>query len=317
MDSPLVVTRADRGLTMPVLGGGLITGALALLGVWALNRASDDFNIMGWYANYVIPVGAILVGLVAGLGYGIAAWWMDRRVGNLMIGAIVLLQLGVYVMAQYIEYRQLNPHYEDGSPVGFWFYFDFMTRAFAFKEKHGDGFGEPMGTWGYAFRALEMAGFAFGGLIAPLILRALPYCHTCGVYMKSRELGVLPGGLRPRKFKKTEDEARAAFERDEARIMEESLKAVEVLGQIAAQGEIESLVAHMAPYQAHRKENEKLSCRLHVNLNECRMCGNGALNVTAHRGHGNQITQVPVGVFPLITNPTALRASEPADTGAA
>lgn len=303
MDAPSATGGGDRGLSLPVLGGGLITGGLALLGVWALGRASDDANIMGWYANYVIPIGAILVGLVAGLGYGLAAWWMDRRVNNVMLCAIVLLQVGVYLAAQYVEYRELGPQWDDGTPVGFWEYFDIMTRAFAFKEKHGDGYGAEMGAWGYAFRGLEMAGFAFGGLIAPLILRALPYCQHCGLYMKTRQLGIVPAGPRPQTFRKDDEAGRENYARDEAQLMAEGLATVQELVHFAAHGQLDALHERMAPYAGARKENEKLSARLHVSASECRQCGNGALNVVIHRGHGNKASQAPVGSFPLVLQP--------------
>jgi hypothetical protein len=55
-----------------VILAGLLTTALALLGVYVLD-AKGDFNIMGWHLNYVIPGGAIIVGLVASSGYGVAS----------------------------------------------------------------------------------------------------------------------------------------------------------------------------------------------------------------------------------------------------
>src|SRR5438105_15575156 len=59
---------------VPVLLCGLATTALTLLGVYALNRVAPDFNIMGWYANKILPMGSMLVGIAASSGYGIAAW---------------------------------------------------------------------------------------------------------------------------------------------------------------------------------------------------------------------------------------------------
>ena len=56
----------------PVLLCGLATTALALFGVYLLDAKTDDFHIMGWYANYILPVGAVIVGVAASSGYGIA-----------------------------------------------------------------------------------------------------------------------------------------------------------------------------------------------------------------------------------------------------
>ncbi len=40
-----------------VLMSGLFTTAATLAGVYWLGRNAEEFHIMGWYANYVIPVG--------------------------------------------------------------------------------------------------------------------------------------------------------------------------------------------------------------------------------------------------------------------
>jgi hypothetical protein len=53
-----------------VLAAGGFTTLAALAGVFALGRHGT--NIMGWYANYVIPAGALLVGMACASGYAIA-----------------------------------------------------------------------------------------------------------------------------------------------------------------------------------------------------------------------------------------------------
>ena len=50
-----------------VLISGLVTTVLTLLGIYVLD-ARTDFHIMGLYANYILPVGAILVGVAASSG---------------------------------------------------------------------------------------------------------------------------------------------------------------------------------------------------------------------------------------------------------
>ena len=59
------------GLGMLLFGLGTSVGTLAI--VWILGMFTE-FRPMGWYANYVIPIGAILVGLVSGCGFGIGSW---------------------------------------------------------------------------------------------------------------------------------------------------------------------------------------------------------------------------------------------------
>ena len=69
-----------RGGLMVVIAG-VVTTTLALLGVWWLDNNTTDFNIMGWYGNYVIPAGALIVGAVAGSGYGIASYLTGSESG--------------------------------------------------------------------------------------------------------------------------------------------------------------------------------------------------------------------------------------------
>src|SRR5436190_21323339 len=107
-DAPALVPTPSFGVPyLIVLLGGFITSALTLAGIYWLNRNSPDFHIMGWYANYVIPAGAIIVGLVAGSGYGIASWLTGVRISRGLLWTVVLLQTAAYVGAEYVEYRDV------------------------------------------------------------------------------------------------------------------------------------------------------------------------------------------------------------------
>src|SRR5581483_8432529 len=54
----------SRNRSLVVLAAGLASTVVALVGVMLISHYGDE-NVMGWYANYVIPAGAVLVGLVA------------------------------------------------------------------------------------------------------------------------------------------------------------------------------------------------------------------------------------------------------------
>src|SRR5262245_22630652 len=95
-----------------VLQSGLITSALALAGVYWLNKNTDDFNIMGWYADYIIPVGAVIVGFAAGSGYGLASWYTGVRISRWLLVTVLLLQAVSYVAAEYVEYRDVRSRLE-------------------------------------------------------------------------------------------------------------------------------------------------------------------------------------------------------------
>ena len=59
-------TGAARPLGM--LGGGVITSALAVLGVYLLERFEQE-DPFGWHALFLLPVGSLLVAVVAASGF--------------------------------------------------------------------------------------------------------------------------------------------------------------------------------------------------------------------------------------------------------
>ncbi len=276
--------------SLPVLVAGLATTALALLGVWA---AGDDFNIMGWYGYYVIPAGALLVGLVAGSGYGVASWLTGVRISRNLLLMVLLLQVVAYFTAQYIEFRHITAKY-GGEDLGFFEYFDLATRSFAFESKDGSP-GESLGGWGYVFRLLEVAGFAFGGMIAPLILRSKPYCETCQVYMRTKNLGLLPAGIRPQKIKKKDAEAQALFQQEHEAAWEKGMQNLEELRRAAAEGKTSQFNEILEAHQQNQKEIGKLTTRIAVSLSSCPSCHVGMLNAAQLSGQGDKIVRQDLG----------------------
>jgi hypothetical protein len=291
MEGPPMLGKSKTSL--PVLGAGLVTTALALLGVWAANQSSDDFNIMGWYGYYVIPAGALLVGLVAGSGYGISSWLTGVRISRNLLLAVLLLQVTGYFVAQYIEFRHLVSAY-GGGDVGFFEFFDLTTRSFAFKGRDGSP-GDALGGWGYVFRLLEIAGFAFGGMIAPLILRAKPYCETCQVYMRTTNLGLLPAGITPQKIKKKDAEGRARFKQDHEAAWEKGMLSLEELRRAATEGKTSRFNEILEAHQLNQKEIGKLTTRISVSLSACPSCHAGLLTAVQLNGQGDKIVRENLG----------------------
>jgi hypothetical protein len=139
---------------------------------------------MGWYANYIIPAGALLVGLVAASGYGAVAWWTGLKMTRKLVWTVTIELAVSYFIAQFGEYQQL---FDDTSLAGFFEWFDRSTRAFAWQDHSGHA-GSPFGVLGYGMRALELAGFLGGGALVPLALRHKPYCDPCRTYKRTRLL---------------------------------------------------------------------------------------------------------------------------------
>jgi hypothetical protein len=293
MDQPLSTPSGFRdtrsGGNLAVLLGGAVTIGLALLGVWALNQAGE--NVMGWYADYIFPAGAFLVGMVASLGFGITSYVTGTKIsGTLLLASLVLLLAG-YGLAQWLEFRHVVAGLPDGDDVSFWTYYDFVTRSFAWK-RHGGERGEPLGGLGYGLRALEIIGFGFGGVLAPLVMRKMPYCDVCGVYKRSRHLALIPASVPARKINaKKAPEAAAAYAQESATAMQKADEALALLlpppkGKTGA--DLRATCEAVGSLSQQRKTN-KLPARIRLTLSHCRRCARGELRATLFTGQGNQI----------------------------
>jgi hypothetical protein len=289
-----------------VLLCGISTSILALAGVYWLNKNADDFHIMGWYANYVLPVGAVIVGLVAGSGYGIASWRTGVRISKGLLWAVVLLQTAAYIGAEYVEYRDVASELKQAGlfinqPVmvpTFLEYYDLKARSFAWKPKDGKAAGDPMGAWGYVFVLLGAAGFIGGGLIAPAVLYSLPYCDSCQRYMSSKVLGVIPASVPHRKIAKGDAAAQEAFAREQEEAAVKGDQAVRRIGEAVEAGNVDAVKQELAA-AGTVKANNTLPQRVEVSMTWCKFCEGGRIGLTTVTMSGGMPIQNKLGEAPL------------------
>lgn len=282
-----------------VLISGLITTALALFGVYALDRYTDDFHIMGWYANHILPVGALLVGLVAASGYGIVSWLSGVKITRGLLWIIVLLQILAYFTARYIEFRNLH------LPMSFLEFYDFTARTIAWKQ-HDGTFGEPLGAWGYGIRFLEVLGFVLGGLVVPLLMLKAPYCPACQLYMKSRQLTLFPASVPVRKVKKSDASGQAAYEAEQQQAFDQGKQTLETLQQLATKNDPAGFRKKIEELQPGQKAAGKLPGRFALKLVHCKRCCGGQLLSTHILGQGNQIKTTEIARAEI--NPEFIRS---------
>lgn len=269
------------GLLVILAGIGTSLGTLASL--YVLEQMAPAVNVMGWYVNFIIPGGAMLVGFLAGSGYGFASWLTGAKIGKGLMLQVLLLQVACYFLAQYVTFLLLN------LPPGlsFWNYFDFTTRAFAW-DNHGKP-GTPFGVWGYAMRTLEISGFSLSGLLAPAILFSVPYCDACQIYMRTRDLGRLPAGIVPRKLKKKDTVGEEAYVNEQKAALEEGKTRIEELLTAVANHQPQQFAELLHRFSARRKEIDSHTSRVVVTLHHCRCCHQGTLVLKLNSGHGEQI----------------------------
>ncbi len=287
-------TRRDfRSELVTAAGAG--TTLLALAGVFAAARHGE--NIMGWYANYVIPAGALLVGLVAASGYGIAAWMTGLKMTRRLMWSVVAELALSYFLAQYEQYLLIDP---DGLGVGFWAWFDEVTRSFAWTQSNGSA-GQSLGALGYGLRALEIAGFVVGGVLVPLGLKSKPYCDPCRTYMRTRLVALLPASKPSKVFSKVPVE-------EQQRLLDAALQGVQVLFKAASardRAQVEREIAALGPLSAKRAASS-LPARVAVNLVRCPRCADGYLAASMIQQKGNNVRTTQVGTVPL--GPEGVRA---------
>jgi hypothetical protein len=285
LQSPLVPLPSEKSPGVSVLLFGVGTSAATLAAVSLLGLTFEGFHPMGWYANYVLPVGALLVGLIAGCGYGIGSWMTGARVHRHLLVTVVVVQIAVYFAFQYVEFWLfVRPQ----APIPFTTYFDLATRSFAWSN-HGKP-GNPLGAWGYGIRLLEIAGFAAGGVIAPAILLRKPYCDRCGVYQRTREVGLVPAGVLPKKIGKKDTAAQEAYQKEVEAAFQLGQKAVELLVAAANQGDAAAFLRLLAECGGKKRDVDKLTTRLKLTLDRCPRCYSGTLVVTLVSGFGEKMT---------------------------
>lgn len=164
---------------------GLGTSALALWLVNYLNE-SQDFNIMGWYINAIIPGGALLVGIASGVGYAVASRLLQVKLSKAFVFGMITTALIDYVAAQYLTYTHVLERLNiPPERYGFTDYIREICEGMSFRDRNSGEAGGALGMWGYLFKLLEMGGYALGAMVPSLTVFGMPYCKKCQQYLKA------------------------------------------------------------------------------------------------------------------------------------
>ena len=268
------LTRTTKRPGLLVILAGLVTTAATLALLSLLGRVG--FSPMGYYVN-LIPFGALLVGMLAGSGYGLASWFSGAKMGWVLVAIVAVLQIGGYFAAQYVEYAQLRAGGVIPQEAGFLDYFDAITQSFTFQNMrhNNDKPGEAWGEWGYLLRLAEIAGFACGGALAPIMLFNVPYCDECQVYKNSYRLGHLPAGAPTKKLGKRKRAGGGGFQTGQTAARQEGLARSEELSALVRQTDIAGLGEFLRQYSVPRRDAIKLTSHVQVRLVHCGRCHAG------------------------------------------
>jgi hypothetical protein len=162
---------------------GVATSVLALWGVHLL--LEEDVNVMGWYLYFVIPVGALLVGIASGLGYGLGSRYLNVKLSHAFAFGMIATGLVDYVAAQYLTYQYvLETNHVAAESYSFVQYIRDMCEGMAFSARNSGDPSTPLGVLGYLFKFLEMVGYALGTMIPSGVVLGMTYCKKCQFYLK-------------------------------------------------------------------------------------------------------------------------------------
>jgi hypothetical protein len=169
---------------------GLGTSALVLWLVDLMNEHGE--NIMGWYANGIIPAGALLVGIASGLGYAIGSRVLNVKISRGFLYGMITTALLDYVAAHWVTWSNLlEKHHATSAQYSFVQYIRDICEGMSFRSSSSKEAGAPLGIFGYLFKLLEMLGYVGGALLPSALLRGMPYCHSCQYYLKKHQKTVI------------------------------------------------------------------------------------------------------------------------------
>ena len=168
---------------------GIATSVLTIFAVKWGNM--HDVYPMGWFVNGILPAGAILIGIVSGLGYAVGSRLLHVKLGGWFLALMFATGVVDYFAVQYLTYTSVIAAAR--VPAEAYPFIDYLrdsAEQMSFRERHGGNRpGSPLGLWGYCFQLLIVLGFAFGAMIPSLVVFGMKYCHRCQVYLRKHRIG--------------------------------------------------------------------------------------------------------------------------------
>lgn len=144
------------------------------------------FNVFGFTLWLIIPVGAIIVGMLAASGAFLAARLLHVRPTTLQsLVSSVVIGTATMALIYYLDYQALTVRgVRVREAIDFWSYLDLVLTKTSIRSMKGADMAPPGGL-GYLLALIKLAGFVIGSFIIFAFIGALTVCWRCGAYMSS------------------------------------------------------------------------------------------------------------------------------------
>lgn len=163
---------------------GLVTSMLTAVILFLL-EAFAHFAVYSFMLWFIIPVGAIAAGFVAASGYYIGGRLMQYRPDRILFFNVIVVSVLTFVALNFLLYifSTIN-----GRAVAEMMSFpqylhESITNLQMTMGRSSSSTPLSLGVMGYGIVALQIVGFAVGGLIVYGMLDSVPHCDRCLRYL--------------------------------------------------------------------------------------------------------------------------------------
>lgn len=144
-----------------------------------------SFNPLFFTMSYIIPLGALCVGLVGGIGFYVAARTVNYRPGYLLTALMMALTIAFYYSIFYLIYSNLALTRTAMPEQSFLNFMEGYISHMRVKRAGSSGAGSEAGVFGYGLEALRVLGLAAPLAMYTAILRAQAFCPACEKFYKN------------------------------------------------------------------------------------------------------------------------------------
>lgn len=163
---------------------GIVSSLLTALAVGLIDHFLN-FDVTAWFVWFLVPVGATIVGIAAGLGYYFGAVRFGTRLTGLGIAQMMLISGLTLVLIYYEDYMLLKDAFSGWHLYKYLTFENYLNEAFT--QMHFQFASTEIGKagqLGYFVFVIQLAGVLAGTIIPYSFLRSEPFCSMCNKFLR-------------------------------------------------------------------------------------------------------------------------------------